>query len=557
MNRYRSLLSLVLIIAPAGLALSGCNSRDRALTAAMESITAEEIAQHIKTLSSDEYEGRGPSSAGEEKTIAFLQQQFAALGLQPGNGDEWFQEVPLIEITTNPDTLLTVRGRNDTNVFGYGVEFIAWTKRVTRRSRIESSNMIFVGYGIVAPEYDWDDYAGIDVRGKTVVILVNDPGFATQDADLFTGNAMTYYGRWTYKFEEAARQGAAGALIVHELKPAAYPWEVVRGSWSGPQFGLVAEDKNMSRVAVEGWISIETTRTIFTQAGLDFADLRKKAERPGFKPVDMKVNASVTLRNKTRRSTSNNVLGLLPGSARGDQYIIYMAHWDHLGRDDSLQDDKIFNGALDNASGIATLLELAEAFSSLETAPERSIIFMATTAEEQGLLGSAYYADNPIYPPKKTVAAINIDGVNIWGPMRDVTVIGHGFSELDDYVEEAARLQQRVVRPDPEPEKGYYFRSDHFTLAKRGIPALFTDAGVDSIEHGEEWSRAQRADYTAERYHKPSDEFDPKWDLAGAVDDAQLLFRIGSRLANEVTFPNWREGTEFRATRDAMFTGSP
>ncbi len=557
MNRYRSLLSLVLIIALAGLALSGCNSRDRALTAAMETITAEEIAQHIKTLSSDEYEGRGPSSAGEEKTIAFLQQQFAALGLQPGNGDEWFQEVPLVEITVNPDTLLTVRGRNDTNVFGYGKEFIAWTKRVTRRSGIKASNMIFVGYGIVAPEYDWDDYAGIDVHGKTVVILVNDPGFATQDPDQFNGNAMTYYGRWTYKFEEAARQGAAGALIVHEVKPAAYPWDVVQGSWSGPQFGLVAEDKNMSRVAVEGWISIETTRTIFSQAGLDFDDLRKKAEQPGFKPVDMKLNASVTLRNKTRRSTSNNVLGLLPGSARGDQYVIYMAHWDHLGRDDSLKGDKIYNGALDNASGIATLLELAEAFSSLETAPERSILFLATTAEEQGLLGSAYYADNPIYPPEKTVAAINIDGVNIWGPMRDVTVIGHGFSELDDYVEEAARTQQRIVRPDPEPEKGYYFRSDHFTLAKRGIPALYTDSGVDHVEHGEEWARAQREDYTSKRYHKPSDEFDPKWDLSGAVDDTQLLFRIGARLASESTFPNWREGTEFRATRDAMFTGSP
>ena len=557
MNRYRSMLSVVLIAALAGLALSGCGSRDRALTAAMKSITAEELAQHIKTLSADEFEGRGPSSAGEEKTIAFLQQQFAALGLRPGNGDDWLQEVPLVEITADPDTLLTVRGRNDTNVFGYGKEFIGWTTRVTRRSAIKASGMIFVGYGIVAPEYEWNDYEGIDARGKTVVMLVNDPGFATQDPDLFNGNAMTYYGRWTYKFEEAARQGAAGALIVHEIKPAAYPWAVVQGSWSGPQFGLVTEDKNMSRAAVEGWISIETTRTIFTQAGLDFEDLKKKAEQPGFKPVDMGVNASVAFRNRTRRSTSNNVLALLPGGARGGEYVIYMAHWDHLGRDDSLKDDKIYNGALDNASGIATLLELAEAFSSMETAPARSIVFMATTAEEQGLLGSAYYAANPIYPPERTVAAINMDGANIWGPMRDVTVIGHGFSELDDYVEEAARLQQRVVRPDPEPEKGYYFRSDHFTLAKRGIPALYTDAGIDHLEHGEEWSRAQRDAYTAERYHKPSDEFDPAWDLSGAVDDAQLLFRIGFRLANEATFPNWREGSEFRAARDAMLAGSP
>ncbi len=539
------------------LAAAACDARRAALDTALQSITAEKMAQYIKTLAADEFEGRAPSSPGEEKTVAFLRDRFASFGLRPGNGDSWFQEVPLVEITAKPDAVLTVRGGKGTNVFGYGKEFIAWTKRVVPRAGVDGSEMIFVGYGIVAPEYEWNDYEGLDVRGKTVVMLVNDPGFATQDPDLFNGNAMTYYGRWTYKYEEAARQGAAGALIVHETAPAAYPWEVVEGSWSGPQFGLVPEDNNMSRAAVEGWITSKTARTLFDQAGLDYEELRDGAARRGFRPVPMRLDASLSLQNRTRRSTSRNVLALLPGSERPDEYVIYMAHWDHLGRDPSLEGDPIYNGALDNASGIATLLELAEAFSSLDPSPERSILFLATTAEEQGLLGSAYYADHPVHPPAKTVAAINMDGANIWGPMRDVTVIGYGFSELDDYVEEAARAQRRVVRPDPEPEKGYYFRSDHFTLAKQGIPALYTDAGIDHVEHGEEWSRAQRDAYTSERYHKPSDEYDPAWDLSGAVDDARLLFRIGYRLANETAFPNWREGTEFRATRDAMSVGSP
>jgi Zn-dependent M28 family amino/carboxypeptidase len=547
----------VAALAVAVFPLAGCDARERALNAALSSITAEELAQHIKTLSADEYAGRAPSSPGEEKTVEFLKSQFESIGLQPGNGDSFLQELPLVSITTDPDMILTVRGGDDTNIFGYGAEFIAWTTRVVRRSKIERSEMVFVGYGTTAPEYDWNDYEGLDLRGKTVVMLVNDPGFATQDPDLFNGNAMTYYGRWTYKFEEAARRGAAGALIVHETEPAAYPWEVVQGSWSGPQFSLVAEDDNMSRVAVEGWISAETARTIFKQAGLDYETLRDAAAERGFKPVKLGLNATLAMKNSIRKSNSRNVLALLPGRERKDEYIIYMAHWDHLGRDPNLEGDQIFNGALDNATGTANLLELAEAFASLDPGPSRSIVFLATTAEEQGLLGSAHYALNPVYPPATTVAAINMDGANIWGPMRDVTVIGHGMSELDDYVQAAAQAQRRVVRPDPEPEKGYYYRSDHFTLAKQGIPALYADAGIDSIEHGEEWSRAQRDAYTAERYHKPSDEFDPAWDLSGAVDDVRLLFRVGYRLANESTFPNWREGTEFRAKRDSMRAGSP
>jgi Zn-dependent M28 family amino/carboxypeptidase len=412
--------------------------------------------------------------------------------------------------------------------------------------------MVFVGYGPVAPEYGWNDYAGIDVKGKTVVILVNDPGFATGDESLFTGRAMTYYGRWTYKFEEAARQGAAGAFIVHETEPAAYPWEVVEGSWKGEQFSLVPEDNNMSRAAIEGWTTVETARGIFAQAGLSYDSLKTRANLRGFRAVPLGLTASISVRSAIRHSTSNNVLAVVRGSERPDEYMVYLAHWDHLGRDTTLKGDQIYNGALDNASGTAGLLELAEAFARLDPAPRRSVLFLAVTAEEQGLIGSAHYAENPIYPLDQTVAVINMDGLNPIGPMRDVTIIGYGNSELDDYLAEAARTQSRVIQPDAEPEKGFYYRSDHFNFAKVGVPALYPDAGVDHVERGEAYAREQRDKYTTERYHKPSDEYDPSWDLRGAIDDLRLFFLVGYRIVNEETYPNWRPGTEFRATRDSM-----
>ena len=544
-------------------AIAGCDAaRDRGTPAAVSpdaalaTVTASDIAEHIRVLSSDEFEGRGPSSPGEEKTIQYLKSQFETLGLKPGNGSSYFQDVPLIAITADSDMSLTIEGDGRSSALRYGDDFMAWTLHVVPRVAIEASEMVFVGYGIVAPEYGWNDYEGVDVRGKTVIILVNDPGFATKDEKLFNGNAMTYYGRWTYKYEEAARQGAAGALIVHEREPAAYPWDVVLGSWSGEQFGLRSDDDNMTRVAVEGWLTIESAKAIFERVHLDYRKLKTQAEVRGFRAVPIGLNASVVIRNTTRESVSRNVLALLPGSVRPDEYVIYMAHWDHLGRDTTLEGDQIYNGALDNASGTANLIELAEAFASMNPAPPRSILFLATTAEEQGLLGSEFYATHPVVPPVKTVAAINMDGVNIWGPMRDVTIIGYGNSELDDYVTEEAKRQNRVVRPDAEPEKGFYYRSDHFTLAKQGIPALYTDAGIDHVARGEEWSRAQRDDYTANHYHKPSDEFDPSWDLSGDVDDVNLLFMVGYRLANETTFPSWSEGTEFKAKRDTMMAGA-
>ncbi len=533
------------------LLLSACDRESRDVRQAQESITAAELGQHVAVLASDEFEGRGPASPGEEKTIQFLKEQFQKLGLQPGNGDSYFQEVPLVSITASPDISLRLTGRGKSKALAYARDMMVWTKRVVGRVSLKNSDMIFVGYGIVAPEYDWNDYEGLDVKGKTVVMLVNDPGFATKDENLFKGHAMTYYGRWTYKFEEAARQGAAAALIIHETEAAGYPWEVVANSWSGPQFDLVSEDNNMSRCAVEGWLTHDSAQALFQMAGQNLDELEKQAAQRDFQAVPLHVRASVTIRNDIKHSVSHNVIALLPGRERSDEVIFYMAHWDHFGKDESLEGDQIYNGALDNATGTAGLLELAEAFTKLETPPRRSVAFLAVTAEEQGLLGSQYYAEHPIFPRNKTVAAINMDGLNIYGKMRDITVIGYGNSELDDYVEAAAKEQGRVVRPDPEPEKGYFYRSDHFSFAKQGIPSLYTDIGIDNVEHGEAWTREQLDKYTAERYHKPSDEYDPNWDLSGAVDDLRLLFKVGYRLSNEDTFPNWREGTEFKAKRDA------
>ncbi|MFQ5721847.1 MAG: M28 family peptidase [Candidatus Aminicenantales bacterium] len=531
--------------------LAGCVSQKQDLTSALQSIKAEELSQNVAVLASDEFEGRGPCSPGEEKTVNFLRDKFKKLGLKPGNGQSFFQEVPMVAITSDPGPKLEVKSENNSTTFSYGPEFMAWTLQVKKEVSLADSDMIFVGYGIVAPEYNWNDYQGLDVKGKTVVMLVNDPGFATKDPQLFKGRAMTYYGRWTYKFEEAARQGAAAAFIIHETEPAAYPWEVVKNSWSGENFHLITKDNNMSRCAVEGWLHLEAARQIFNMAGLDYEHLKSSASTRGFKAIPLKLKASIGLKNSIRQATSRNVIALWPGSKRADEYIFYMAHWDHFGRDPSLEGDQIFNGAVDNATGSAALIELAEAFTKLPKRPLRSTVFLAVTGEEQGLLGSAYYATHPIYPLTKTVAAINMDALNVYGQMKDITVIGYGNSELDDYIEEAAAQQGRRVRPDPTPEKGSFFRSDHFSFAKQGVPALYTSGGLDHVKYGEEWTRAKKEEYLKEKYHKPTDEFDPNWDLSGAVDDLRLLFKIGYKLSMESTFPTWKEGSEFKAKREA------
>jgi len=412
--------------------------------------------------------------------------------------------------------------------------------------------MIFVGYGIVAPEYNWNDYQGLDVKDKIVVILINDPGFETQEPALFKGKAMTYYGRWTYKFEEAARQGAAGALIIHETAPAAYPWGVVRNSWGGINYTLETEDKNMSRCAVEGWLNLAAAQKILKAAGFDYSELKKKATQRGFTGFPLNLRASLHLKNDIERVVSRNVAALYEGGARADEVIIFTSHWDHFGVDPTLKGDQIFNGALDNATGTAGLIELARAFSRLKQPPKRSLLFLAVTGEEQGLLGSQYYATHPIFPLEKTVAVINMDSLNIWGPMKDITVIGYGLSELDKYVEEEAAQEGRQVNPDPTPERGSYFRSDHFSFAKQGVPALYLSPGVDHRVHGRKWTLEKRDKYLAQNYHKPSDEFDPTWDLSGAIQDLRLIFKVAFRLAQEETFPNWHEGAEFKSLRDKM-----
>lgn len=529
---------------------------DGEIQEALATITEEEIREHVQVLASDEFQGRAPSSPGEEKTIEYLTEQFSAMGLEPGGVDgTWVQEVPLVSITADPGMTLGIEGSGATNTFDYATEFVAGTPRVTESIDIQDSELVFVGYGAVAPEYGWDDYAGVDVEGKTVVVLVNDPGFATQDPELFRGNAMTYYGRWTYKYEEGARQGAAAVLIVHETAPAAYGWATVQNGWTGPQFDLVTADNNMGRVKAEGWITLETAREIFAQAGLDYDELKAQAQVPGFQAVAMGLTADLSFANTIKRSTSRNFLAKLPGTTRPDEVVIYMGHWDHFGMDRSLEGDQIYNGAVDNASGLGAIMEIAEAYTELDPAPERSVIFWGTTAEEQGLLGSAYYAEEPVYPLNKTVAAINIDALPIFGATNDYVVVGYGNSELDAYAVRANEMLDRTVKPNPEPEKGSFFRSDHFPLAKKGVPAHYGGAGHDVIGQGEEWGRARSDAWTAEKYHQVTDEYSEGWDLGGAMQDIRVWFRIGLELAYSSAFPQWNEGTEFKAARDAMMGG--
>ena len=524
-------------------AITGCAGLGRMQAPA---ISAEEYARYIATLSADEFEGRKPGTAGERKTVEYLVAEFKKLGLEPGNGDSFLQQVPIVEITAGSDARLQLGSAE----LKYMQDMVIWTKRLVPEISVADSPLVFVGHGVVAPELGWNDYAGVDMRGKTAVILINDPGFATNDPKLFRGRAMTYYGRWTYKFEEAMRQGAAGALIIHDDVPAAYPWDTVQNSWSGPQLDTVAADGNASRAAIEGWITRAAGDALLRQNGLSYEQMLQAASRPGFKPIELAQRASGSLRNAIRRSSSPNVIARLPGSKHPDEYVFYMAHWDHLGRAFGRSGDTIFNGALDNATGTAGLLTIAKAYSEMRQRPERSIVFLAVTLEESGLLGSAYYVANPVYPLNRTVAAFNMDAITWGGPTKDVTVVGYGASELEDYLLRAARRQDRVVMPEPTPENGFFFRSDHFNFAKVGVPALYIKLGVEDREKGAEWAKARNAEFTLKDYHKPSDEFRPGTDLRGGLEDITLLYDIGRTLANERRFPQWYRQSEFRAARD-------
>ena len=532
------------------------------LKPALDSITANDILQHTKVISADEYEGRGPGTKGEELTVKYLTEQFQRIGLKPGNPDGTFvQKVPLVGFTGAATASFTVGSKQIDLKFPQ--DYVAVSRRFVPESKVENSDMVFVGYGVVAPEYGWDDYKGLDVRGKTIVMLINDPQVPDSadaqklDDKMFKGKAMTYYGRWTYKYEIAAQKGAAAAIIIHETGPAGYRYEVVSGSWSRENFDIQTPDKNMGRPAVESWITTDRAKELFTASGQDFAALKKAALSKDFKPVVLNAKANMTIKNTLREINSMNVIGKLEGSdaALKNEYVVYTAHWDHLGRDPKLNGDQIYNGALDNASGTAALIDIAEAFTKLATPPKRSILFLAVTAEEKGLLGAKYYAENPLYPLNKTLANINMDGVNQWGRTTDITMVGDDNSSLIDLLREAATSQKRTVNPDPESEKGFYYRSDHFEFAKQGVPALYTDSGVKYEGKDPKFSEQKREEYTSKDYHKVSDEVKPDWDLTGAVDDAQLLTMIGYRVAQGEKFPEWKAGSEFKAKRDEMMRG--
>ena len=523
------------------------------IDAAAEAMTETAYRRHIETLASDEFGGRAPASPGEELTVNYLVEHFRSIGLEPANGDSYRQDVPLawVEAVNRPDLVFS-GGEGDDLVLAYGPEQVIWSRRQVKEAAIENSELVFVGYGIHAPERGWNDYEGVDVSGKTVVMLVNDPGYATQDPALFNGNTMTYYGRWDYKFGEAARRGAAGAIIVHDTLPAAYGWATVENSWTGPQFDMVLEDQGESLAAVEGWIQKEQAVTLFARAGLDLDEMYARAQQPGFTAVPMGLTATARIENQTERVLSRNVAAILRGSEAPEEVFIYMAHWDHLGTDPKLEGDQIYNGALDNASGTAALMEIARAYTELPQAPRRSVLFLAVTAEEQGLLGSAYYAANPLFPFENTVGGLNMDGMNNFGATRDITVVGLGMSDLDNYLKAAAAAQERVLEGDRESEKGFYYRSDHFELAKEGVPMLYPGGGYDDREKGVAYGMEKSLEYNQDHYHRVSDEYDLSWNVDGAMEDMDVFFRTGLEIANSDDWPNWKEGTEFRAQRDAQ-----
>ena len=518
-------------------------------------IDADAVLAQTKVLSSDQYEGRGPGTRGEELTVRYLIDQFTKIGLKPGNTDgTYVQKVPLVGITPAPASLVFSKG-SQRQTLKWKDDVVAWTKHVAENASLDNSELVFVGYGVVAPEYNWDDYKGLDVKGKTLVMLINDPPVphpsnpSELDPKTFGGKAMTYYGRWTYKYETAAQKGAAGALIIHETEPAAYPFSVVQTKTS-EQFDLVTPDKNMNRASIEGWITLERGKMLLKMAGQDFDTLKQRAATREFTPVPLGVTASMTIHNELRRIDSQNVVGKVEGGdpKLKDEYVIYTAHWDHLGK----TSEGIFHGAQDNAVGTAGLVELARAFTKLPAPPRRSVLFLSVTAEEQGLLGSEYYSVTPIYPLARTLANINMDGLNVYGRTKDLTLVGYGASDLDDYTRDAAGEQGRVIRPDAEPEKGGFYRSAHFNFAKQGIPALDPDAGVDYIGKPPDYGQKVRDDYTAHTYHQPSDVVKPDWDLSGARDDLTVFFAVGYRVAEADKFPEWKPGNEFKARRDAM-----
>ncbi len=576
--KHETKLTIALLMA---LSVSACNQDQTSEVATSDSqtkIQAEDITnseasiekaalkmdekgymKHVKVLSSDEFEGRAPATPGGAKTVAYIEKNFRTLDLEPAFTNEdgsasFRQPVTLKELNvTNAPALVLTHSDGSVDALDYKKDSIVFTSRTSETVSLDDSQLVFVGYGVVAPEYGWNDYEGLDMTGKTAVILVNDPGYRKPSGSLFKGLAMTYYGRWTYKFEEAARQGASGAIVIHETGAAGYPWQVVSGSWSGPQYKLAGS--NAKSVAVEGWIKQSAAEALFAKNQMNYAEMVRAATEPGFKPIEMTSTANATLELSSRTSDSYNVGAVLKGRSRPDEAFIYTAHWDHLGvKPDTFGDDKIFNGAQDNATGTAALMEMAEAFKALPQAPERSVIFLAVTAEESGLLGSKKYAETPAFPMNKTVAGINIDAMSTMGASDDIVVVGYGNSQMDDFLRKYASAQNREVVKEPTPEKGFFYRSDHFNLAKKGVPMLYAKAGNKIRNQPEGYGEAQTAKYVAQRYHKAGDEIHAEWDNGGIMQDLNANFRIGVEISDSDVWPAWTKGNEFEAIRQKSLT---
>ncbi|WP_447953334.1 M28 family metallopeptidase [Sphingopyxis chilensis] len=545
------------------LTVAACNASDKTATSTVTipdveipELSLATLQEVTKELSSDAYEGRAPGTAGEEKTVAYIIKKYEEAGLKPGNNGSWTQDVPLVEITAKNATPLTFTGGKTPVTAQYAKDYVAFSYRVQPKTEVKDSDVVFVGYGINAPEKGWNDYAGLNVKGKTVVVLVNDPDWQTKEAKgEFNGRAMTYYGRWSYKYEEAARQGAAAVLIVHDTEPAAYGWNVVESSNTGTQYLADSKNGGADQTVANGWIQLPKAKELFASAGQDFDKLREAAKKKGFKPVALTgVKANFNFDNAISKKMSRNVIGVLPGTKRPDEYVLYTGHWDHLGRCTPVDGDDICNGAVDNASGIAGLVTLAQAFQKAG-APDRSIVFLAVTAEESGLLGSKYYAENPIFPLAQTVGGVNMDALNASGPAKDIVVVGGGKSELDAYVEKLAKMEGRTVKAEPTPEKGFYYRSDHFSFAKLGVPMFNFGSGEDLVEGGVEAGQKASEDYEKNRYHAPGDEYEAITNWGGMMSDLRLYYAAGRMLAMTDAWPNWVEGDEFRAARDKSRAG--
>jgi Zn-dependent M28 family amino/carboxypeptidase len=537
---------LLLVLTVAGL-LPGCSFRPKEPPPSTD-IDDTAYGDHVRVLASDDFQGRKPGTPGEDKTVSYLIENFHKLGLKPGNGASYVQQVPLVQITASADATLTVSGAGGSRNLVFGKDMVIWTKRAVPEISVAHSEMIFVGYGIVAPEYSWNDYANLDVHGKTVVVLANDPGYASKDPTVFKGNAMTGYGRDAYKLEEAARQGALGVLLIHDAAAMGYGWNAVQATWSGAQFELQAADAYAGRAAIEGWLQNDAARALFKAAAIDFDRTAKAAAFPGFKAVPLGLRADATIHNTIRTFNSQNVLAVWPGR-KSHEYVLYTAHWDSLGVDAARSGHNVFNGAVDNATGLAGLLSLAQSFKrTIDPKPDRSIAFLATTAAQPDLLGSQYYVENPILPLRETLAVINIDILINGGRTRDVSILGFGNSDLDEAVRAEALLQGRDARPDPNPQFGLYYRSDSYSFAHRGVPVIYTQAGIDSAARGPVWGKAAIEDYFARRFRQPSDQYAADWDVGGAVTDLNLDYQLGIRIASSRRFPRWNPNSEFRGS---------